>query len=134
MVSNKYNTTEIKNMLKTLAITSKNKNESRQYAALNKVEEELIECLTEIRRVKNHFDETRSKRKNLNVDTYHTAIDALIDEMGDVYLDLFLYLPSIIEISDEKLEERIKYKLDRYKLILTDVYKIDPSNWILPGK
>jgi hypothetical protein len=80
--------------------------------------------------VKNHFDEIRCKRKNLNLDTYEKAIDALIEEMGDVFVDIFLNLPSDNNIPIYKINQRIDEKLKIYESILNRVYNIHENDMI----
>jgi NTP pyrophosphatase (non-canonical NTP hydrolase) len=113
-------------MLNKLSRVSKISGVSHQYCALNKVEEELTECLMEVRRLKNHYDEIKIARKHLNLDTHKKTVKNLIEEMGDVYNDLFLYLPSVIDIDNDALNKRIRKKLEIYENVLKETtYKIN---------
>jgi hypothetical protein len=125
-----YSRGEIGKMLRILARLSKMDGISDEYGMLNKVEEELIECLVEVRRLKNHYDEIKAARKNLDDVSLVETIDHLVDEMGDVYTDLFLFLPSVIEIDGGMLNSRINKKLNVYERVLVEKYKIDPREYL----
>jgi NTP pyrophosphatase (non-canonical NTP hydrolase) len=96
-----------------------------KYYALDKVEEELIECFSEVRRLKKHYDTIKVARKSLNDDTYKATLHSLIEEMGDVFVDLFLYLPSVIDIDNDLLNERIEKKIAAYEKVLVYGYKVE---------
>jgi NTP pyrophosphatase (non-canonical NTP hydrolase) len=114
-----------RDMLRTLSRVSKIEGISDEYYMLNKVEEELLECLMEVRRLKNHFDEIKAARKGLNNTSFESTKSALLDEMGDVYTDLFILLPSLIEIDNSKLNDRVKHKLSVYEDVLNRIYGIN---------
>jgi hypothetical protein len=92
---------------------------SKEFTALDKAEEELIECLIEVRKLKSHYNDIKIERKNLTDETRNTVIMSLIEEIGDVYVDLFIGLSSVIpEITYKAINERIKYKLKKYKKVI----------------
>jgi hypothetical protein len=106
---------EEKNILSRLLDVSRMPDVPKEFTHLDKAEEELEECLIEIRRLKNHFNEMKAARKDLNEGTKKEAIDDLIKEIGDVYVDLILCLPLVIpEISIDKINERIAEKIAVY--------------------
>jgi hypothetical protein len=91
----------------------------KEFTHLDKAEEELEECLMEIRKVKTHFNAMKAERKRLNDQTKEKAINKLIDEIGDIYVDIFMCLPVIIpKISLERIDERINEKLNHYFAVL----------------
>jgi hypothetical protein len=93
---------------------------SKEYAALDKAEEELEECLIEVRRLKSHFNKMKVERKGLTEESKRKTIAALIEEMGDVFVDVFLALPAIIPgIKQFKIDQRIGRKLNIYHDVLT---------------
>jgi hypothetical protein len=92
---------------------------SKEYAALDKAEEELEECLIEVRKLKSHFNEMKVERKGLTEESKKKTIAALIVEMGDIFVDVFLALPVIIpSIKLFKVDQRIGQKLQVYLNVL----------------
>jgi sugar-specific transcriptional regulator TrmB len=110
---------EDKTMLDELLDISVMPNVPKEFTHLDKAEEELEECLLEIRKVKTHFNAMKAERKKLNSKTREKAISKLIDEIGDVFVDVFMCLPiSIPEISLESIDRRIDEKIGHYSQVL----------------
>jgi hypothetical protein len=106
-------------LLAEISSRSKMNGVSREFTALDKAEEELIECLMEVRKLKSHYNEIKVTRKELTKETKNKAIEALIEEMGDIYVDVFIGIPSVIpEISYPAINKRIKYKLNKYMKVI----------------
>jgi hypothetical protein len=106
-------------LLYEISTRSKMPGVSKEFAALDKAEEELVECLMEVRKLKSHFNEIKITRKKLNFESRKKVIDNLIEEIGDIFVDVFIGIPSVIpEIDYYAIDARIKYKLKKYKKII----------------
>jgi hypothetical protein len=109
-------------LLKDINYESKMAGVSKEYSALDKAEEELIECLVEVRKLKSHYNEIKVKRKKLDSESRKKVIENLIDEIGDIYVDLFIGISSIFpEITYNKINNRIESKIDKYQKVVDKV-------------
>jgi hypothetical protein len=106
-------------LLEEISKRSKMKGVSPEYTALDKAEEELIECLMEVRKLKSHYNEIKVNRKELTSDTRNKVILNLIDEIGDIYVDVFIGIPSTIPgIEYAAINKRITDKIKKYQKVI----------------
>jgi hypothetical protein len=103
------------------------KESSIEITAIEKAEEEVIELLFALRRLKDNYS-LKSIRKNYDKVSRLRAFDAVIEELGDVIVDAIYGLsvtlapPGILY----RINERIRSKFAQYKAVL-DEYDKEPE-------
>jgi hypothetical protein len=104
------------------------KDSSIEITALEKAEEELIELLAEIRKLKNCFSPVKSKRKGYTEKTRSEIIDNVVKEIGDVIVDVVYGLSTIIPlINVDFINEAAENKFEKYKKVVERLKKDFPD-------
>jgi hypothetical protein len=97
---------------------------SIEITALEKAEEELIELLAEIRKLKNCFSPVKSERKGYTEDTKIAVTDNVIKEIGDVIVDVVYGLSTIIPlINVDLINKAVENKFEKYLEVMNKVMK-----------